>query len=267
MTRPILLTLLLTCTAIISPQPASAAIVTWNFSGTVQLGPPYNFGAPITDVMPHLAHGDPFTGSVSYDTSAVSVSASPVLQYLGQPLAIHLLFNNEYPLDLATIETNDNARIQDPSSVVPGAFFDKFAPPGGTPTTFDSNLLLNKIFIMALSSNVSYPTGATTIANFDFLAPGIDSARLIVQLSGPNPMFPDFGGPQEDIFASFPIEHFSLAPEPGTLALSALGGVGLYGWSRRRRRLESRTALSSCCSSAGGCQPRRVGATSSCRAR
>ena len=237
MIRQHLLTLLLAGSALMTPQLTSAALVTWNFSGTVHPGPPVNFGAPITDFMPNVVDGDPFTGSVTYDTAATAnVPQAGTLQYLGQPLAVHVLLSGQYPLDLTLPEANDNARLETTGPGTVGAYFDKYPTAAETMTSFDPDVLIDRITVMGVSSTAAYPTGATSLANFDFLAPGIDLASLVMQLRGPNPLYPAFGDPQEIVLAGFFIESFTLVPEPSSLALGACGTLGLVAITRWRGR-------------------------------
>jgi hypothetical protein len=209
-------------------RPALAEFKTYAFSGTYA----NTGGAPLTDLLPGLAPGDPFSGTVSFDASVAD----------GHPLGISLLFDNTYEVQWTTPASNSDyisfAGIPAPNGDIFAATFYKI---GGAPEpAFSSapDVFLSWVWIDLLAPDGS--TLPTSAADFDPASPIFTGKYLSLEAHGPDPLFQGMDTTVTE--HSLVIDAFTAVPEPSTLVL-ATGGMLVLGGICRRHQLRARQSI------------------------
>lgn len=205
--------------------PSAAAIVTYQFSG-IHNG---SFAPPASDLIPDYFEGDPFSGTLTYDTSAPGALGT----FPGQPLAITLLFDGVHALNWTSAASLDSTYL----------FSDSFADlisfrKQGTPSQAAefNDVVPSEVFVDLLYNP---GTGPSDLAEVDPNSPDIFARTLRVRLHGPSLWIGDPGAPTTVDFIDT-ITSFSLVPDPSTLALAVFGCTGFLTIAWRRSHFAQR---------------------------
>jgi hypothetical protein len=193
---------------------AAAAIVTYAFSGT-HTAP---LGAQASELLAGYDVGDPFSGMLTYDTSAAGVDGV----YASQPVAITLLFDNTYSISWNLPPATSSAAVIPDAGVGGIVTFGVAGDGSGQPFAEVPDVLVHNTYVdfQDFLPLANFPAG---LADFDPLSPSWELRTLLLGMSGPSldPEAPP--GFQVSVQIIDPITSMSLVPEPSTLVLAGFG--------------------------------------------
>jgi hypothetical protein len=205
---------------------ADGEIVTYAFSG-VHNGQ-LSSGPSVNEVLAGYDDGDPFSGTVTYDTSAAEQSAGV---YPGQPIRMTIVLDNTHALNWNAPGSADQIWLN--SSGGGGIYVLSMRKDDALEQAVPSQ---SGVFVDWMSVDFVTPNEQdfpADLASLDPLSPLLDRG-FFMQLHGPS-LVPEAQGQDTTVLLFDVITSIAPAPEPSSLVLAATAVFALAGLTILRR--------------------------------